>query len=707
MRRNRIGSRGSYSQRIRQFSKVIQHTLAAATCTAFATTLSFPSVAQADEGMWLFNALPKKQLKEKYKFEANQEWVDHLMLSSVRFNSGGSASFVSSNGLVLTNHHVASDTLFKLSTAEHNYNEDGFLAKTMEDEIPATDLELNQLISIQDVTARVNEAVKAEMAPAEAFKARQAAMAQIEKESLDQTGLRSDVVTLYGGGRYHLYRYKKYTDVRLVWAPEAQSAFFGGDADNFEYPRYCLDVTLFRVYENGKPAKIDHFLKMDPSGAAEGDLVFVSGNPGRTRRILTSDAVEYQRDVGLPRTMNQLRRREITLQQYGLAGPEQTRRGRDDLFGVQNSRKAYTGMLAGIQDPTFVASKRQAEKELFAKLAADPKLAPLGKAWDTIREIQVKRKDGLLKSASLRTQLYGFAEKLVLMASEDKKPSVERLREFRDSARQSLEQELFSEVPVYDDLERVLLADELSRLMEDRGGNDPFVLAALAGKSPRARASELIAGTKLMTAQGRKELAASGLEGVKNSQDPLVQLVRSMETEYRKVREMTEAIDEQERQAYAKVTEAKFAVGGESVYPDATFTLRLSYGAVDGYESDGKQIPAHTKLGGAFEHEASHLTKEPWVLPKSWHAAKEKLNANTPFNFVCTADIIGGNSGSPVVSRDGAMVGIIFDGNIESLTGDFYYTDKQARAVAVHIAGVLEALRSIYQAGHLADQMGK
>jgi len=665
------------------------------------------NTARADEGMWLFNALPKKQLSTKYNFEPTQQWIDHVMLSSVRFNSGGSASFVSSNGLVLTNHHVAADTLFKLSTAEHNYNEDGFLAKTFEEEIPATDLELNQLISIEDVTAKVNEAVKSDMAPADAFKARQAAMAQIEKESLDKTGLRSDVVTLYGGGRYHLYRYKKYTDVRLVWAPEAASAFFGGDADNFEYPRYCLDVTLFRVYEDGKPAKIDHYLKMDPNGAKDGDLVFVSGNPGRTRRILTSDAVEYQRDTALPRTLNMLRRKEIALQQYGLEGPEQTRRGRDDLFGVQNSRKAYTGMLAGIQDPSFVESKRKSEQEIFSTLKSDPKLASLSGAWDTIRQLQDKRREMITKGASLRTQLAGFAEKIVLMATEDTKPSAQRLREFRDSARQSLEQELFSDVPVYEDLERMLLADELSRLAEDRGGNDPLVKSVLAGKSPRARAAEIIAGTKLGSAQARKELAKQGLDGIKNSTDPLVDMIRKMESEYRKIREATEAIDEQERQAYAKVTEAKFAVGGDSVYPDATFTLRLSYGAVSGYESNGKQIPSSTKLGGAFEHEKVHLEKDPWVLPKSWHAAKDKINPDIPFNFVSTCDIIGGNSGSPVVSRDGAMVGIIFDGNIESLPGDFYYSDKQARSVSVHIAGVLEAMRKIYQAGHLADQMGK
>ena len=662
---------------------------------------------RADEGMWLFNAVPKAQLKVAHNFEPTQAWLDHVMLSSVRFNSGGSASFVSSQGLVLTNHHVASDSLYKLSTAERNYNEDGFLAATMADELKTPDLELNQLISIEDVTSVVNAAIKDSMTSQEAGKARQAKMAAIEKQSLDATGLRSDVVTLYGGGRYHLYRYKKYTDVRLVWAPEAGSAFFGGDADNFEYPRFCLDVTLFRVYENGKPAKIDHFLKMAPNGAKEQDLVFVSGNPGRTRRILTYDAIEYQRDVAMPRTMNILRRKEVLMQQYALAGPEQQRRSRDDLFGIQNSRKAYTGMLAGLQDPSFPATKKREETELLGRIAQDPQLAPLQKAWEQIRDAQSKRREWITKQASLRSKLYGIAEKLVLMASEDSKSSGDRLREFRASNRESLEQELFSEAPTYEDLERIQLVDELSRLAEDRGGNDPLVLVALAGKSPRQRAAEIIANTKLMSVAERKKLVASGTQGIFDSKDPLIQLAKAMEVEYRRAHEAADSIEEQERQAYAKITEAKFAVGGDSVYPDATFTLRLAYGKVLGYDSDGKKVPAQTTMGGAFQHETLHLNKDPWILPKSWHAAKGKIKSDTPFNFVCTADIIGGNSGSPVVSRDGAMVGIIFDGNIESLTADFYYTEKVSRAVAVHIAGVLESLRTIYNAPQLAEEMGR
>ena len=675
-------------------------------CMAIALGVASSTVA-ADEGMWLFNAVPKTQLKETYGFEPTQEWLDHLMLSSVRFNSGGSASFVSSNGLVLTNHHVASDTLYKLSTPEHNYNEDGFLAKSFEQEIKTPDLELNQLISIEDVTAKVNGSVKPDMSPQEASKARQAAMATIEKESLDATGLRSDVVTLYGGGRYHLYRYKQYTDVRLVWAPEASAAFFGGDADNFEYPRYNLDVTLFRVYEDGKPAKIEHFLTMDPNGAKEGDVVFVSGNPGRTRRILTKDAIEFQRDVSMPRVMNLLRRKEVLMQQFGLKGPEQKRRAKDDLFGIQNSRKAYTGMLLGIQDPSFVEAKAKEEAELKKAIAANSKLANLADAWDTVRDVQKKRSEWLNKSVSMRSQIYGIAENLVLMAKEDTKPSSERLRAFRDSGRDSLLLGLFSEAPLYEDLERTTLADELSRLIDDRGGNDPVVVKALAGKNPRERATEIIAGTKLFSVDERKKLASAGLSAIEKSSDPLIVLARDLEPEYRRIYEATDGLDEQERQAYAKITEAKFATMGDKLYPDATFTLRFAYGAVRGYESNGQSIPSSTTLGGAFEHEKRHLSEGDWVLPKSWNDAASKMKLDTPFNFVCTADIIGGNSGSPVVSRDGAMVGIIFDGNIESLPADFYYSDKVGRAVSVHIAAVLESLRSIYDAGHLADEMGR
>ncbi|MCC6511888.1 MAG: S46 family peptidase [Pirellulaceae bacterium] len=688
--------------------------VASAVAVACALTTGLPisglptSGLRADEGMWLFNALPKKQLQEKHQFTPTQAWADHLMLSSVRVNSGGSSSFISSTGLVLTNHHVASDTLYKLSTPERNINSDGYYAKTRADELSAPDLELNQLVSIEDVTEKVNAVVKPGMAAAEANKERQKAMAEIEQAAKDKTGLRCDVVTLYGGARYHLYRYKAYTDVRLVWAPEAGTAFFGGDADNFEYPRYCLDVTIFRVYENGQPAKIDNFLAVNPQGAQEGDLVFVSGNPGTTRRILTADAMAYQRDYRLPKTLDLLRRKENLLQQYALGGPEQARRGQDDLFGIQNSRKAYMGMLGGLQDPGFMTSKRASEAALKAAATSrDAKLQGALESWKTISDVQTKRREMLGKDGTLRSQIYGIAETLVLMSSEDAKDSGERLREFRDSNRSSLEQSLFSPAPMYDDLERVQLADELGRIAEERGGDAPLVLQLLAGKSPRDRAAELIAGTKLMDVAVRKELAKGGKSAIAASQDPLIKLAMVMEPEYRRLRLQKEELDEIERQAYAKITEVKFATEGESNYPDATFTLRLAFGVVKGYEEDGQKIAARTSLSGAFEHEKQHAAKDPWILPESWKKAKDKMKGDTPFNFVSTADIIGGNSGSPVVDREGKLVGIIFDGNIQSLTGDFNYTEDQSRSVSVHIAAVLEALRSIYGAKALADEIGK
>jgi Peptidase S46 len=669
--------------------------------------MSMEITAISDEGMWLFNQLPQKQLAEKYGFKVTDDWAEHLMLSSVRFNSGGSASFVSSNGLVLTNHHVASDTLYKLSTAEHNYNEDGFLAKTQADEIRAPDLELNQLVSIEDVTQDINAAVSKDLNASQAAKARQAKMAEIEKKSLEKSGFRSDVITLYGGGRYHLYRYKKYTDVRLVWAPEAKAAFFGGDADNFEYPRFCLDVTLFRVYENGEPAKISHYLRTEPQGATDGDLIFVSGNPGRTRRIYTSDALAYQRDHAMPRMLNLLRRKENLLQQYSLNGPEATRRARDDMFGVQNSRKAYTGMLQGLQDPAFIAEKRLLEQKNLEKLKADPQNKDLAEAWTTILELQQRKKAILGQAGSLKTQLYSIAQTLILMPTEDKKANGDRLRAFRDSNRESLEQELYSPAPIYSDLEKVLLADELARFLEERGGDHPLSISLLAGQSPRDRAASIVQGTKLIDVETRRSLAKGGSEAIDQSKDPMIDLAKLLEAEYRRLEEIQDELEEIERQAYSKISQAQFVLNGESVYPDATFTLRLAYGAVKSYQVDGETIPSHTTLGGAFDHEKNHEAKDSWILPKSWHAAREKLNPSTPYNFVCTADIIGGNSGSPVVNRKGALVGIIFDGNIQSLTADYYYDDRQGRAVAVNIAGVLEALRKIYDASFIADQFGK
>lgn len=665
------------------------------------------TATRGDEGMWLFNDLPHESLKQKYGFEVSEEWAEHIMHSSVRFSSGGSASFVSSDGLVITNHHVAADTLHKLSTPENNYYEHGFLAEDRESELKAPDLELNQLVSIEDVTDKVNAAVTNDMQPTDANKARQAAMAQIEQASLDKTGLRSDVITLFGGAKYHLYRYKKYTDVRLVWAPEATAAFFGGDMDNFEYPRYCLDATIFRVYENGKPAKIEHFLKWSENGPADNELVFVSGNPGRTDRGYTTDALKYLRDFSLPFYLNYLCRMEVALQQYCNSSPEHRRRGSDDLFAVQNSRKAVTGMLTGLQSPHFMEVKVERETELLNKIAKTDEFQEYAKAWEEVAEVQKQKAEMINGGVEFRSPYYLIAQRLVLMAGEDQKPSENRLKEFRDSGRESLEHELFSPAPIYDDLEISKFATQLALFVQERGGDDPLVVIALAGKNPLDRAAELISGSQLNKVEYRKELAKGGQKAIEASKDPLILFFRDLESEYRLKREKRESLEEIERQAYAKIDEARIAADGVTTYPDATFTLRLAFGVVKGYEEEGRILPPWTTMGGAFEHEKAHESKAPWILPKSWHEARERLNLETPLNFVSTVDIIGGNSGSPVVNRAGEFVGIIFDSNIQGLTADYMYDDVVARALSVHSSGIREALKVIYSAEELVEQLGK
>jgi hypothetical protein len=673
---------------------------------AFVALTSSPTILQGDEGMYLFNDLPEELLKERYGFVPTDDWADELRLSSVRFNSGGSGSFISSDGLVLTNHHVASDTLHKLSTPERNLIDDGYLARKPADELKAPDLELNQLVSIEDVTKRVNDAVAGDASAEESAKQRRAVIANIEQESLDATGLRSDVVTLFGGAQYHLYRYKKYTDVRLVWAPETAAAFFGGDADNFEYPRYNLDATIMRVYEDDKPAKLDHYLRWNHQPITEGELVFVSGNPGRTQRIYTVAALKYLRDDRIPYVLDYLRRKEILMQQFSLRGVEATRRGRDELFGIQNARKAYTGMLAGLQNPKTLAAKQAREQQLLQQVKSDPQLAELADAWDELEEVQAEKRTMLGQTVSFRSTLFDIALQLVLLSKEDQKPNEERLNGFTEAGRESLLQRLLSPAPIYRDLEQAKLADELARMVELRGAEDELVLAVLDGKGPRERAAELVSETKLDDVPARQALIDGGPPAIVGSTDPMVALARQVEDEYRRLHSRNERIEEQERLAYAQISRAITAVEGTGGYPDATFSLRLAIGVVKSYVEDGVAIQPTTNFAGAYEHAQSHRGQKDFDLPRSWIEAKANVDMNRQLNFVCTADIIGGNSGSPVVNRQGELVGLIFDGNIQSLTSDYLYTDDQARAVSVAGVGILEAIRAIYDAPDLADSIG-
>jgi hypothetical protein len=668
---------------------------------------------KADEGMWLFNDPPRKILQDRYQFEITEPWLEHVQKSSVRFNSGGSGSFVSEDGLIMSNHHVGADALQKLSDAQHDYMRDGFQARTFDEEKRATDLELNVLMSIEDVTARVNAAIKPDLSDTDAFRARRAVMAEIEKESQDKTGLRSDVVTLYQGARYHLYRFKRYTDVRLVFAPEQQIAFFGGDPDNFEYPRFDLDICFFRAYENGKPAKVQHYLKWSEAGALENELIFVSGHPGRTSRLLTLAELEYLRDTLLPNRLKMLFRLEVLLNSYSGRSRENARRAKEDFFGVQNSRKALKGELAGLLDPSVIGKKAADEKKLREQVATRDDLKDSLSAWERIAAAQKvlgenSKPYNLLEGGSaFHSQLFSIARALLRAAAERPKPNGERLREFSDSARESLELQLFSEKPIYNDLEELQLADSLTYLAEEMGANTPLVQQVLAGKSPRERAAQLITGTKMKDVAFRKKLYTGGAAAVDAASDPMIDLARLVDPEARAVRKTVEAQSEAKQQGHAKIAKARFAIEGTSQYPDATFTLRLAFGTVKGYEESGQHVPFHTTMAGLYQRAAEQEYRPPFDLPKTWLDHKRKLDLSTPLNFVSTADIIGGNSGSPTINRKGELVGIIFDGNIQSLVLDFLYTDVQARALSVDSRGIIEALRKVYDAKWLANELSK
>lgn len=672
-------------------------------------------VARADEGMWTFNNVPRAEIKKRYGFDITDAWLMKVQLASVRFNNGGSGSFVSPDGLVLTNHHIASDTLQKISTAQKDYVKDGFYAPTRDKEARAPDLELNVLMSIEDVTARVNAAVKPSLSGAEASAARRAAIAAIEKESTDKTGLRSDVVTLYQGGQYNLYRYKKYTDVRLVFAPEFAIAFFGGDPDNFTYPRYDLDMALFRVYENDKPIKQENYFNWSKTGARAGELVFVPGHPGSTARLNTVAHLEYLRDLGLPFALKLLGREHELLTKYSTLGEEQARRAQEEIFGIENSVKALRGQLEGLQDKSLMEKKRKAEDALRRAIAADPtKQKEYGDAWDNIAKgrkalLTYSRDYSLIEgTAGFNSGVFGIARALVRLAAENGKPNSERLPEYTDARRASLELNLYSPAPIYPDLEKMKLADSLAFLSEELGADNPTVKKALDGKTPEARAAELIEGSKLIDVNYRKQVAAGGAKAISESTDPMIVLARSIDAEARALRKRYESeVQSSERASYAKIARALFETEGTKLYPDATFTLRLSYGAVEGYQENGKQIKPFTTLAGTYERATEHGNKFPYELPASWIKSKSAIDLKTPFNFVSTNDIIGGNSGSPVINKNAELVGLIFDGNIQSLVGNFIYDETLNRAVSVDARAMMEALRKIYHANEVADELTK
>jgi hypothetical protein len=662
--------------------------------------------ARAEEGMWTFDNPPTRQLQKSYGFTPTQPWLDHVRLSSVRLNDGGSGSFVSPHGLLLTNHHVALGQLQKSSTAEHDYVTDGFLAATQADEMKCPDLEVNVLESMQNVTPQVLDAAKT---PADELARRKAVFARLTRESQQATGLRSDMVTLYQGGEYWLYRYKKYTDVRIAFATEQQIAYYGGDPDNFTYPRYDLDMALFRVYENGKPLETPNYLKWNPQGAPAGALVFVSGNPGSTQRLDTMAQLELERDVTEPTILTVLRDRREVLRRFMAEGPKQKFEATARSLSLENSIKAFSGRLAGLRDASMMAKKKKQEDNFRARVQADPQWrSKAGGAWNTIAQASAKARPRLPQRyyRSLDSPLADIAQHIVEYVAEIHKPDARRLPGYHEAQLESLRFRMLSPAPLYADLERARLTGALQLAQRQLGSQDPFVQTVLAGRTPEQAAHDLVDASRLTDVAERKKLLDGGPAAVAASTDPMIVMARKLDPMRRElIKWFEDNVESVEQQAGQQLGQARFAMYGKSVYPDATFTLRLSYGQVKGFPMNGTEAPPKTTFYGLYERAASFDDAAPFDLPARWQHAQAKLDLSTPYNFVTTNDIIGGNSGSPVIDRDGELVGLIFDGNIESLVGDFFYDGRVNRAVAVHTAAMTEAMRKLYGARQLVDEL--
>jgi hypothetical protein len=571
------------------------------------------------------------------------------------------------------------------------------------------DLEVNVLVSMENVTDRVQAAVKNSKTTEAEFAARKAAIAAIERESQEKTGLRSDVVTLYQGGEYWLYRYKKYTDVRLVFAPEQQIAFFGGDPDNFTYPRYDLDLALFRVYENGKPIETKDYLKWNPKGAGDKDLVFVSGHPGSTERLDTMAQLTQERDVVEPATLKLLKDRIRVLKEFSMLGPEQAREAASRVFSLENSRKAYEGRYQGLIDAAIFSKKQQEENEFKARVMANPKWkAAYGNAWTQIAEAEKKAATRSKEQYfhGLDSSLASLAQTIVQYVAEVKKPDGERLPGFHDSQLDSLKFQLASSAPIYNDMEIARMTGALELDLAEAGANDPFVKLVLNGQTPKQVATALVNGSKLADPSERKKLIDGGESAVAASTDPMIVLARKIDPTRRELIKWSEEnVESVEQKAGEQLGKARFAVFGKTMYPDATFTLRLSYGQVKGYPMNGTEAPPKTTMFGLYDRAASFNFEGPFDLPSRYKEGRTKLDLSTPMNFVTTNDIIGGNSGSPVINRNAEIVGLIFDGNIESLVGDFVYDIGKNRAVAVHTGAMTEALSKLYGAQKLVDEL--
>ncbi len=660
------------------------------------------AAAGADEGMWTLDNLPLKWLKEKYGFVPTQTWLDHVRLSCVRLNDGGSGAFVSPKGLVLTNQHVIRGQLQKLTTSEVNRVQSGHMAHSSAEEIQCPDLEINVLLSMENVTARIAAATAKTTDERSAAAARQTEMDAIQKESVQKTGLRSDIVTLYHGGEYWLYRYKKYTDVRIVFAAEQQIGFYGGKHDNFAYPRYELDMALVRVYENGKPLDTPHYLKWNSQGAKEGEFVMVAGHPGTTERLKTVAQLETQRDVYYPAVLRMLLRRLQTLQDFAARGESQASLTTGPISGTENGIKAIGGYLQGLRDRALFQKKIDSENAFRASVDKQKDWQKeYGSAWDEIASAEKDRR-GLIPLQVFRAIPSGTLASLAL----DLVNFVHNRESMNESQRASRMRELLSPAVPSRDLSQALMASSFQGSLDELGADDPLVKIVLNGKTPSDAAKEWIAATRMDDIEFRKQILSADASSLAENSDPLIRLA----VEVRPILRETSAAYAQQVQARLasaseRIGKARFAVYGRDQYPDATFTLRLAFGTLQGYAGNHTLQPAVTTWYGLFDRALSFGNRPPFDIPQRYWDRKDKLDLSTPSNFAATLDIIGGNSGSPVINREGEVVGLIHDSNVEGLVGNFIYNEETGRAISNHTSGMLMALRSIYDLNDVADEL--
>jgi len=664
--------------------------------------------------MWTFENPPLEYWRERYGFEATPEWLDHVRLASVRYGEICSASFVSPTGLVMTNHHCARDCIEAVSTDTRDYVVEGFYAERPENELLCPGLFLDQLVGIEDVTARVQGASPPGAGAQEIAAAQEAERRAIAEACEAETEYRCQVVSLFHGGQFKLYRYRRYSPVKLVFAPELQAGYFGGDLDNFTYPRYVLDVAFVRAYESdgARPASTPEYFAFDPDGAHEGELVFITGNPGSTSRQITFAQLMYERRYRHPFLIQFLEGQRDFLQWFASFGPEAERSVRDQLFSVENSLKAYRGQNAGLQDSMLLGQKLRWEQEFRGRVEADPELrARYGDVWDRIAQVQ---REKLRVTPRLNIVNFDFigephtrlAGQLVRYVREASKPPTERLEGYSDEELSQLAAALQQETPINPEVGARLLRLRLDLARTWLAPDDPFIRAAFQpGETPADASERLVRPTQIADAAYRTELMRGGEQALRASDDPMIRLALVMDDAYREIAPRSEALNATQTVQQERLAQALFAVYGTQLPPDATFTLRITDGVMRGYPYNGTVAPAKTAIYGIYERAYNFNNEEPFTLPDSFAEARDRVDMATPLNFVTTNDITGGNSGSPMIDRQARVVGIAFDSNIEGLPNEFLFRDEAGRAVGVHSAGIIESLRSVYRADALLREL--